>query len=65
MIKYLIYILLFPVGVIAQNISFATVGVQDMTGIEVEVEHYVNYVPNHAIYSQTYSPQSSLKPRLT
>ena len=41
MIKYLIYILLFPVGLIAQNISFATVGVQDMSGIEVEVEHYV------------------------
>ena len=59
MIKYLIYILLFPVGVVAQNISFATVGVQDMSGIEVEVEHYVNYVPNHSIYSQTYSPQST------
>jgi hypothetical protein len=59
MIKYLIYILLFPIGVLAQNISFATVGVQDKTGIEVEVEHYVNYVPNHAIYSQTYSPQST------
>ena len=41
MIKYLIYILLFPVGLIAQNISFATVGVQDMSGIEVEVEHEV------------------------
>ena len=53
MIKYLIYILLFPVGVVAQNISFATVGVQDKSGIEVEVEHYVNYVPNHSIYSQT------------
>ena len=59
MIKYLIYILLLPVGVVAQNISFATVGVQDMSGIEVEVEHYVNYVPNHSIYSQTYSPQST------
>lgn len=57
MIKYLIYILLFPVGVMAQSISFATVGVQDKSGIEVEVEHYVNYVPNHSIYSQTYSPQ--------
>jgi hypothetical protein len=59
MIKYLIYILLFPIGVMAQSISFATVGVQDKSGIEVEVEHYVNYVPNHSIYSQTYSPQST------
>ena len=42
-----------------QSISFATVGVQDMSGIDVEVEHYVNYVPNHSIYSQTYSPQST------
>lgn len=41
-----------------QSISFATVGVQDMSGIDVEVEHYVNYVPNHSIYSQTYSPQT-------
>ena len=39
MIKYLIYILLFPVGVVAQNISFATVGIQDMSGIEVTVIH--------------------------
>lgn len=59
MIKYLIYILLFPIGVMGQSISFATVGVQDMSGIDVEVEHYVNYVPNHSIYSQTYSPQST------
>ena len=59
MIKYLIYILLFPIGVMGQRISFATVGVQDKSGIEVEVEHYVNYVPNHSIYSQTYSPQST------
>ena len=59
MIKYLIYILLFPIGVFAQNITFATVGIQDMSGIDVEVEHYVNYVPNHSIYSQTYSPQST------
>jgi len=59
MIKYLIYILLFPIGVMGQSISFATVGVQDKSGIEVEVEHYVNYVPNHSIYPQTYSPQST------
>ena len=39
MIKYLIYILLFPVGVVAQSISFATVGLQDLSGIEVTVVH--------------------------
>jgi len=39
MIKYLIYILLFPIGVAAQSISFATVGVQDKSGIEVTVIH--------------------------
>src|SRR5210317_288114 len=59
MIRYLIYILLFPIGVMGQNITFATVGVQDMSGIAVEVEHFVNYVPNHSIYSQNYSPLST------
>ena len=39
MIKYLIYILLFPVGLIAQTISVATVGVQDKGGIPIKVEH--------------------------
>ena len=39
MIKYLIYILLFPVGVFAQSISFATVGLQDLSGIDVTVVH--------------------------
>mgnify|MGYP001112251530 CR=1 FL=1 len=59
MIKYLIYILLFPIGLMGQSITFATVGVQDMSGIDVEVEHFVNYVPNHSIYSQNYSPLST------
>lgn len=39
MIKYLIYILLFPISVVAQSISFATVGVQDKSGIAVTVIH--------------------------
>ena len=39
MIKYLIYILLFPVGVVAQTVSVATVGVQDKSGIPIKVEH--------------------------
>ena len=53
MIKYLIYILLFPVGLIAQNISFATVGVQDMSGIEVEVEHLLPGATTGTISSLT------------
>ena len=57
--RYLLVILLCPLGLFSQNITFATVGVQDMTGINVEVEHYVNYLPNHAISSVTYSPQST------
>jgi len=39
MIKYLIYILLLPVGVFAQSVSFATVGLQDLSGIDVTVVH--------------------------
>jgi len=52
-IKYLIYILLFPVGLIAQNISFATVGVQDLSGIEVEVEHMLPGATTGTISSLT------------
>src|SRR5210317_755614 len=59
MIRWLKILLLFPIGLFAQNITFATVGVQDMSGIAVEVEHFVNYVPNHSIYSQNYSPLST------
>ena len=47
---------LLPFVTFGQNITFATVGVQDMSGIAVEVEHYVNYVPNHSISSVTYNP---------
>ena len=53
MIKYLVYILLFPVGLIAQNISFVTVGVQDMSGIEVEVEHLLPGATTGTISSLT------------
>jgi len=52
-IKYLIYILLFPVGLVAQNISFATVGVQDLSGIEVEVEHMLPGATTGTISSLT------------
>ena len=37
----LIFILLVSIGGYSQTITFATVGVQDMSGIAVEVEHYV------------------------
>jgi hypothetical protein len=59
MIKYLIYILLFPLGAFAQTVTLTPIGNQDVSGIPIEVEHYVNYVPNHAISSTTYSPQST------
>jgi hypothetical protein len=59
MIKYLIYILLFPLGAFAQTVTLTPIGNQDVSGIPIEVEHYVNYVPNHTISSTTYSPQNT------
>ena len=38
--RYLLIVLLLPLELLSQSISFATVGVQDMSGIDVEVEHY-------------------------
>jgi hypothetical protein len=35
------WFLILPMSVYSQTITFATVGVQDMSGIDVEVEHYV------------------------
>ena len=55
----LIFILSVSIEGFSQTITFATVGVQDMTGIDVEVEHYVNYVPNHSIAAVTYNPLST------
>ena len=34
-------LLFLPLSTLAQTITFATVGIQDMNGISVEVEHYV------------------------
>jgi len=59
MIRWLKILLLFPIGVFAQTVTLTPIGNQDVSGIPIEVEHYVNYVPNHSIYSQTYSPQST------
>ena len=39
--RFLLVIFLLPLNLIAQSISFATVGIQDMSGIEVEVEHAI------------------------
>ena len=55
----LIFILSVSIGGYSQTVTFATVGVQDMSGIDVEVEHFVNYVPNHSISSVTYNPLST------
>ena len=55
----LIFIVLVSIEGFSQTVTFATVGVQDMSGIDVEVEHYVNYVPNHSIAAVTYNPVST------
>ena len=39
--RLLLVIFLLPLNLIAQSISFATVGIQNMSGIEVGVDHYV------------------------
>ena len=39
--RLLLAILLIPLNLIAQSITFATVGIQNMSGIEVGVDHYV------------------------
>jgi len=43
----------------SQTITLVPIGNQDVSGIPIEVEHYVNYVPNHSISSVTYNPQST------
>jgi len=54
------WLLIFlPMFAFGQTVTFATVGIQDMSGIEVEVEHYVNYVPNHSIAAVAYNPLST------
>jgi hypothetical protein len=35
------WFLILPMSVYSQTITFSTVGIQDMSGIDVEVEHYV------------------------
>ena len=47
---------LLPFITFGQNITLTPIGTQDVSGIPVQVEHYVNYVPNHSISSVTYNP---------
>ena len=55
----LIFILLVSIEGYSQTITLTSIGGHGVSGIPVEVEHYVNYVPNHSISSTTYSPQST------
>jgi hypothetical protein len=52
--KWILTIL--PLVTFGQNITLTPIGTQDVSGIPVQVEHYVNYVPNHSISSVTYNP---------
>jgi hypothetical protein len=47
---------LLPFVTFGQTITLTPIGTQDVSGIPVQVEHYVNYVPNHSISSVTYNP---------
>ena len=52
----LIFILTVSIGGYSQTVTLTPIGTQDVSGIPVQVEHYVNYVPNHSISSVTYNP---------
>ena len=55
----LIFILLVSIEGYSQTVTLTPIGNQDVSGIPVEVEHYVNYVPNHSIAAVTYNPLST------
>lgn len=42
-----------------QTITLTPIGNASVNSIDVEVEHFVNYVPNHSIASATYNPVST------
>jgi hypothetical protein len=50
------WFIILPLNVAAQTITLTPIGTQDVSGIPITVEHFVNYVPNHAISSVTYNP---------
>ena len=55
----LIFILWVSIGGYSQTITLTPIGDASVNSIDIEVEHFVNYVPNHSIYSQNYSPLST------
>lgn len=55
--KWILTFIPFLLG--AQTITLSPIGNQTLSGIPVEVEHYVNYVPNHSISSVAYNPLST------
>ena len=57
--RYLLVILFLPFTLLSQTVTLTPIGNAGVSSIDVEVEHYVNYVPNHAISSTTYSPLST------
>ena len=52
-------LVLFPFFAFGQTITLSPIGNADVSNIPVTVEHYVNYVPNHAIAAATYNPVST------
>jgi hypothetical protein len=56
--KWILTIL--PFVTFGQNITLTPIGTQDVSGIPVSVEHFVNYVPNHSIASVVYNPVATL-----
>ena len=48
-----------PFFAFAQTVTLTPIGNQDVSGIPVTVEHFVNYVPNHSNASVAYNPQST------
>jgi len=52
----LIFILTVSIRGYSQTITLTPIGTQDVSGVPVSVEHFVNYVPNHSISSVVYNP---------
>lgn len=50
------WFIILPMSVYSQTVTLTPIGTQDVSGIPIEVEHYVNYVPNHSITSVAYNP---------
>lgn len=59
--KYIItlFCLLYGTLSFSQTVTLNSLGNVSVSGIPIEVEHYVNYVPNHSISSVPYNPLST------